>query len=398
MDLNLEKPRLAIMMLSLTLASCSNTPANSEKEDSDRQAHPVYQVFKATPQAVVLSTNYPAIIQGIENIDIRPKIDGYIEEIYIDEGDEVKKGQRLFKLFAPQYQLDLKTAKAAIITAGSEINNAKIALNRTKLLVDDGIISPYEFEIKRNDLDIKRAAMTQALSNQALARTNLAYTEVSSPVNGVVGGIPFRVGSLILSNSAQPLTTVSNIKSVFAYFSLNEKQLLEFSRTTKGTSLNEKVKNAPAVTLTLSDGTVFTEKGIIETVGGSINAATGAVSFRASFRNDNGLLRNGSSANINIPRSLSDAIVIPQKSAFEIQGKYFVYVVGKNDKLKRVEIGVLENAAGQFYVVSSGISPGNTIVYEGNSSIKDSLQIKPEIISKSRILSDLNSMPNNSTK
>ncbi|ASU34222.1 efflux RND transporter periplasmic adaptor subunit [Mucilaginibacter xinganensis] len=348
-----------------------------------------YQVFTIEAKDATLSNDYPATLQGEQNIEIRPKIDGFVEAIYVDEGTVVKKGQLLFKLNAPQYQQDVNNAIATINSAEAEVKSAQLLVNKTKPLVDKDIISPYELESDQFALNTKKASLAQARTSLANAKTNLGYTTITSPVNGVIGTLPYKVGSLVTSATTSPLTTVSNIDKVYAYFSLNEKQLLEFSRTVKGSTLKEKIANTPAVSLILSDGSNYTEHGKVETIAGLIDTQTGSASFRAAFPNPIRLLRSGSSASVRIPQPVKSGIFIPQRSAYELQGKHFVYVVDQTNTVKSVEVQIMDLLAGQYYVVTDGLKIGDKVVYDGNSSLKDAAQIKPEVMGADKVYQDL---------
>lgn len=338
------------------------------------QAYPVIEVIQ---QNTTLETDYPATLEGVQNVDIRPKIDGFIERIFVDEGATVKQGQPLFAINAPQYQQEVRTANAAIKSAEAEVNAAQLQYNKTKPLVEKDIISKYDLENAALTLTAKKAALAQAKASLVNAQTNLGYTTVTSPVNGVIGTIPYKVGALVSSNSQSPLTTVSNISKVYAYFSLNEKQLLDISRAYNGTNLADKIKKTPPVSLVLADGSVYNEKGKIETVSGQINTATGSSSLRATFANPLGLLRTGGSASIRIPQEVKNALLIPQKSTSDVQGKKFVYVLGDSNKVSNKPVEVMEATKGNFYVVKSGIKAGDKIVLEGFASLQDGAKIKP---------------------
>jgi membrane fusion protein, multidrug efflux system len=348
-----------------------------------------FPVFKATTHNTTLRSEYPATLQGQQNIEIRPKVDGFIEHIYIDEGATVKKGQLLFRLSAPQYEQEEKNALAAINSAEADVNTAKLQVEKTKPLVERHIISEYELKSAEDALKVKEAALQQAQTALANARTNVSYTTIASPVDGVAGMIPYKLGSLITSTTANPLTTVSNISKVYAYFSMNEKQLLDFSRTYKGSTLAEKLKQLPQVQLILSDKTDYPEKGRVEAIGGLINSETGAATFRASFPNPVGLIRSGGSAVVAIPVAFDNALLIPQRSTYELQGKRFVYRVD-GEKVISVEITTLPTAAGQYFVVTDGLKPGDTIVYEAGTPIPDGTTIKPDMQPEAQIYKDIN--------
>ncbi|GGH14333.1 efflux RND transporter periplasmic adaptor subunit [Mucilaginibacter phyllosphaerae] len=375
----------------LFLAACGGSQQQAGAPGAPGAAQPPagYPVFTVSAQNATLNTDYPATIQGVQNIEIRPKVDGYVEAIYVDEGSVVKKGQLLFKLNAPQYRQDVNNAAAAINSAEADVNSARLQVNKTKPLVEKDIISHYELETDVFTLNTKIAALAQARTTLANAKTNLGYTTITSPVNGVIGSIPYKIGSLVTGTTTNPLTTVSNIGKVYAYFSLNEKQLLEFSRTVKGNTIKQKIANTPAVSLILSDGSAYSEQGRIETIAGLIDTETGSASFRAAFPNPVGLLRSGGSATVRIPQQVKDGILIPQRSAYELQGKHFVYVVDKTDVVKSVEVKIMELAAGQYYVVTGGLKVGDRVVYDGNISLKDAAKIKPEAMAADKVYEDL---------
>jgi len=369
------------------LASCG------KKDDQAAQAAAAaqpkeYKVATLQPMTSTLYADYPASIQGQQNIEIRPRVEGYIDKIYVDEGAVVKKGQPLFKISAPQYEQEVRTATASIKSAEADVSAAKLAINKVKPLVEKEIISKYDLESAQYNYEAAMATLAQAKASLANARTNLGYTTVESPVNGVVGSIPFRLGSLVSSANADPLTTVSSIGNVYAYFAFNEKQLLGFTKDSSGT-LAQKIAKLPEVLLLLSDGSLYAEKGKIETINGLINTETGTVNIRARFPNQKGIIRSGSSTKVRIPQEVKDVIIIPQSATFELQDKRFAAVVDGNGKTKNTVITVLDNTIGNFYVVQSGLKAGDQIVLEGVANLKDATQIKPKIESAETVYATL---------
>lgn len=388
--MNFRKEIVQLMLIGLgpvILMSCGGSKPQAQA--AGPQAAPSFQVFTIDEQSATLNSDYPATLQGKQNIEIRPKVDGFIDKIYIDEGSVVKKGQVLFTISAPQYQQDVLNYAAAISSAEADVSSAQLQVNKARPLVEKDIISHYELEAAEYTLQARKAALAQAKANLANAKTNQGYTTITSPVDGVVGALPYKNGSLVSSTNTNPLTTISNIGQVYAYFSLNEKQLLDFSRTYPGTTLNEKLSHMPAVSLLLSDGSEYPEKGKIETVNGLIDTETGSASFRATFPNPVGLLRSGNSARVRIPKQITQGILIPQRSNYELQGKHFVYVVDQNNVVKSTEIGIMNIAAGQYYVVTSGLKAGDKVVYDGTSSLKDSTKITADVMSTDKVYQDL---------
>lgn len=348
-----------------------------------------YPIVTLENQSTTLETDYPATLEGIQNIDIRPKVDGFIAQIYVDEGAVVKKGQLLFSINAPQYEQLVRTASASISSAEADVNAAQLQVNKTRPLVEKDIISKYDLDAAQLTLQSKRAALAQAKAELANARVNLSYTKITSPVDGVIGSIPFKTGSLVSPTGAQPLTTVSNISKVYAYFSLNEKQLLDFSKTYKGADLAAQMKNIPAVSLVLADGSTYAENGKIESINGLINTSTGSATLRATFTNPSKILRSGASASVRIPQQIDNAILIPQKSTVDIQGKKFVYLAEGDSTVKNTEIEIMEIPKGNFYVVTKGLKAGDKIVLEGFQSLKDGSKIKADVKKPDSVYADL---------
>ena len=367
---------IAILLLLSSAHSCKNnsTPAETAAQPEAIVSYPVLTV---AIKNITLFTDYPATIQGQQNIEIRPKIDGYVEKIYVDEGATVKKGQKLFHINAPQYEQEVRTAQADIKIAEAAVNAARMQVEKVRPLVEKDIISKYELENAQYSLEGRQAALAQAQARLANAKTNLGYTSITSPVDGVVGTIPYRLGSLVSSNTAQPLTTVSSIGNVFAYFSMNEKEALALSRTTKGSNNVERLASLPPVILILADGSEYTEKGKIEAASGLISTQTGSVSVRATFPNPGNFILSGATGKVRLPQHIDSALLVPQKATYELQGKRFVYQVDQNNNIKSTEIKILEGGNGQFFVVQGGLNPGDRIVLEGIDGLRDGVQILP---------------------
>jgi membrane fusion protein (multidrug efflux system) len=380
---------LSILAASIIIASCGNKNDQSAQAGGAPQVKE-YKTLTLQPKSTTLNTDYPASIQGQQNIEIRPRVEGYIDRIFVDEGAVVKKGQALFKISAPEYEQQVRTAEASIKSAQADLSTAKLAVNKVKPLVERGIISKYELESAQYTYESALASLAQANASLVNARTNLGYTTVTSPVDGVIGSIPFRLGSLVSSGTTDPLTTVSSIGNVYAYFALNEKALLDFTKTDNSdASLEQKIKKMPAVSLLLADGSSYNEKGRIETINGLINTETGSVNIRARFPNTKGIIRSGSSTTIRIPNEVKDVLLVPQSATFELQDKIFAVTVGKDGKTKNANITVLENPAGNYYVVTSGLQSGDQFVLEGVASLKDGTQIKPQNQNAETVYADL---------
>ena len=356
-------------LAALLFASCGQKSQNIGEAGND------YAVVTLQPKDVELNTAYPATIKGMQDIEIRPKVSGYLTQLLVDEGATVRKGQPLFKIDDVQYRAAVNQAIASVNVVKANINTQKLTVENKKMLHSKQIISDYDLQTAINQLASLEAQLQQAEAALQSARDNLRYCTVTSPGDGVVGVIPYRVGSLVSASSAQPLTTVSSINEMYVYFSMTEKQLLALTREQGG--LNEAMKNMPPVTLVLSDGTTYSETGKVSTISGVIDPQTGAVQMRATFSNVQHVLRSGGTGSVLMPNNQKGAIVIPQKATYEIQNKKFVYVVDNKNKVQSREIEVLVQNDGQNYVVSSGLKAGERIVVDGVNKLKNGMDIKP---------------------
>jgi len=322
-------------------------------------------VKKVKVQDAVVNKEYSVNLEGQQNVEIRPKVSGFIQKIFVDEGQSVKKGQLLFKLETQSLSQDAEAAKA-------RINVAQVEVDRLIPLVERNIISKVQ-------LETAKANLAQAKSNYSSIVANINYANITSPVNGVIGSLPYREGSLVSSLIVEPLTTVSDTKMVRAYFSMNEKELLDFSRTYEGQTMQEKINKIPEVSLVLVDNSNYEHKGKIETISGLINQRTGSTECRAVFSNPEGILRSGGSGFIKIPYTEKNIVLIPQIAVFEIQGKYHVFVVGENNKVNSRVVSV-KGTSELNYIISNGLKEGELVVVEGVSKLAEGQEIAPKNI------------------
>lgn len=372
---------LTVVLLLLT--SCTDKKAN--KKEIIRP----YPVLTLETQNTELYSDFPATLQGEQTVEIRPKIDGYIEQILIDEGATVTKGQVLFRISNPQYEESVRNAEAAISSAKADVATAKLQVEKTRPLVEKDIISKYELESAQLMLKMKQAALDQAKTALANAKTNLGYTSVTSPVNGVVGLIPYKVGSLINATTPNPLTTVSKMGKVYAYFSFSEKQILSLMTSFPGKSLQESLTKLPSVTLLLSDGTEYSLKGRIEIASGLVDRHTGSVVLRATFDNPLKVIRSGGSGTVRISQQVTNAILIPQRSTYELQNKTFVFVVDSKQMVLSRAVDIKNISGKGVYVVKNGLKVGERIVLKNAATLKDSTIINPISVTNKEAYSEI---------
>ncbi len=335
---------------------------------------PEYAVTTLSSSDVELKSSYPAVIKGKQDIEIRPQVSGFITRLCVDEGSVVHKGQTLFTIDAVQYQEAVNVARAAVNVAKANLATAQLTAENKRELAKSNIIGSYDLQLAENSLLSSKASLSQAKAQLVSAQKNLSYTRVTSPSNGVVGSIPFRVGSLVSPSGVTPLTTVSDISEMYAYFSLTERQLLAL--TANGDSPKEILKNMPDIELKMIDGTMYSETGKVETMSGVIDQTTGSVSLRAKFPNKRQTLRSGGTGSVLIPYKMNNCIVIPQKATYEVQDKKYVYVVDSKSIVKNTIVEIFSLDDGQNYVVTSGLKVGDKIVTEGVGTLKDGMQIK----------------------
>jgi len=370
---------LGLVLMAFATFSCSQKQQGGAAGGAAGQVKE-YPVIAVAQQSTTLFKDYASKLEGQQTVEIRSKIAGYIEKIMVDEGALVKKGQVLFRLNANDLQASVRSAEASVKVAEADVNSASINLEKTKPLVEKNIISKFELESVNSILKAKEAQLAQAKANLENAKANLQYTVITSPADGTIGTFPYRVGSLISSTSAEPLTTVSNTQKMYAYFSLNEKEFLTLTKGLEGKTLQEKFKNLPDVSLILADNSVYETPGRIETASGLVDQTTGAVNIRATFPNTGGLLRSGGSGSVRIPQFVDSAIIIPQKTTYELQGKYFVYQVGADNKVHNTEIQILVGNLKDSYVVTNGLKVGDQIVLQGIASLRNDTEIKPKLV------------------
>jgi len=373
---------LTILLIGVFLFSC--TEKKTLKTDPPKE----YSVLKLQPRATTTFSDFPATMQGENIVEIRPMVDGYLESIYVKEGATVKKGQLLFKIKNPIYDQAVVTANAAIKIALADVNTAKMDVEKVRPLVEKEIVSKYELESAAFTLQSKEAALAQAYATLANARTNLGYTTLHSPQNGIIGSIPYKIGALVSSTSPSPLTILANTGNVFAYFSWNEKQLLSFMSKIVGNTLQEKLNHLPPVALLLADGSEYTEKGKLETASGLISTETGTASFKAIFPNPKGFIHSGASAVVRLHQTLDDALLIPQSASYELQDKRFVYALFDNNRIISRAIESKPTNDGQFLIVTSGLKKGDRVVLNG-LNLKDSTLITPRYVKTDSIYSQL---------
>lgn len=376
------KAKLIILISSITLLQNCTKAAEGTNAAPPAPKLPVYTV---TTSPATIYQEFPTALEGKNNVEIRSQVDGYLDKIYVEEGAYVRSGQALFKIDSRAYGEQMNMANANLQVANANIQKAKVEVDRLEPLVSAKVVSEVQLRTAKANYAAAVAAASQARASVGGAKINVGFTTITAPVSGYIGRIPYKKGSLISRTDPSPLTLLSDISEIYAYFSLSELDFIGFQKKYSGATLNEKLKNMPMVDLVIADNSTYPEKGKMSIVDGQFDKTTGAISVRAVFPNANGALRTGNTGRIRMPQLMSNALIIPQESTFEIQDKTYVYVVGNDQKVTSKPI-TISGKTENYYFISDGVKAGEKIVYVGLGSLKDGVSIKSKNISSDSLL------------
>ena len=361
---------LMVVAMAVILVSCGGKGGGMPNFGDNE-----FPVQSAQTKDASMQTTYPATIKGVQDVEIRPKASGFITRVCVKEGQAVGVGQLLFVIDNETYQAAVRQAQASVNTATAQCNTAKLTYENNQKLFEQNVIGQYELESAKNAYASAQAQLSLAKATLASAKEQLSFCFVKSPAAGVIASLPYKVGAMVSANSVPALTTVSNISSMEVYFSMTEKDMLELSKTAGGTQAA--INAIPPVKLQLADGTVYGHEGKVTKASGVIDASTGSVQLIAHFPNPERLLKSGGSGSIVISKNDNSAIIIPQSCVSEVQDKKFVYVLGKDNKVKYTEITVDPQTDGLNFIVRSGLKPGDKYVTNGITKLSDGMEIVP---------------------
>jgi membrane fusion protein, multidrug efflux system len=362
----------AIGLSFLLFSSCQG-----DKKGAHAPAAPqTFSELTLGPRSTTIYNDFPATIEGIEIVQLRPMVDGYLEKIFAPEGANVSKGELLFQIQNPVYEQAVVTAKAAVTSAQANVDAAKMNVDKVRPLVEKDIVSKYELDAAQYTLQSQIAALDEANAALHNAQTNVGYTTLRSPITGVMGSIPYKIGDLISSTTSSPLTSLSRIDQVFAYFALSEKQLLNLSNRVPGATLQDKLDHLPQVSLVLADGSQYPQKGRLMTASGFISPGAGTVSLKAQFVNPTGIIHSGASTVVRIPRTIDTALLVPQSATYQLQDKIFVYEVIDSNRVISLPITGTPTNDGKYLVVTEGLKRGDRILLNG-FNLRDSTAVIP---------------------
>jgi membrane fusion protein (multidrug efflux system) len=321
--------------------------------------------------------DYPAAIEGAVDLEIRPQVSGSLDKIYVNEGAQVSKGQILFKINEQPFKEALNNAKASLMSAKAAQSNAQLEIDKLTPLVANKVVSEYQLKSAKATYESALANVEQAKAAVSTANINLGYTLIKAPVSGFVGRLPKKQGSLVSNTDLAPLTLLSDAHEVHIYFSLSEEDFIGFNTNYAGKSMTDRINHLPAVSLVLTDNTVYAQQGKIDMVDGQFDKSTGSISLRATFPNSKGLLRSGNTGRIRLGLVHADALVVPQSATVEMQDKIFVFTVADSNKVRKMPI-TISGKSGPNYLVKDGIKAGDQIVLSGLDRLKEGEVIKPE--------------------
>lgn len=352
--------------ISLALLSCKqNQPAESTGE--------TFKTLQVVPASVTLTNTYSASIRGRQDIKIIPRVDGYLTDILIKEGDRVRKGQTLFIIDQTAFKAALQAAQANVAVGEAGVSTAQLTYDSKKALHDKKIISNYDLISAENALKTAKAQLQQARAQEESARNNLSFTVIQSPSDGVAGKIPYRKGDYVGPSIPSGLTVVADNSQMYIYFSMAERQIMELLHRHK--NMEQAIANMPEIQLQLSDASIYPHNGKIESISGVIDPATGTASIRAVFPNQGGLLLSGGAGSVIIPYQSHNVMIIPQEATFEIQDKTYVYkIINGVATSAIVTVDKINN--GKEYIVTGGLTPGDLIIAEGAGLVQEGTQVK----------------------
>ena len=355
-----------ILFIGIWLTACSG----QDEKKTDESA-PTLPVIELTRQDATLDHDYASDLEAVQNVEVRARVAGYLDNILVDEGQAVHKGQLLFQLNPTEYQVEVDRARSSLESATAEKQSAEVEMGRVKLLVDKNVISPSELKLARAKMATAQSTIDGAKAALTKARFHVSLTSIRAPFDGVINRLPFKRGSLI--DEGALLTSISDLRQMYAYFNVSEKEYLSFVKKRR----DPEKATVREVELLLADDSMYPYKGKIETTETEFEDNSGTIAFRATFPNPKRLLRHGATGKIRLSTDVDDAILVPQKAVFEVQDKNFVYVVGPNNRV-RTRSFVPRSRVDQLYVVQSGLKPGERVVYEGIQSLKDGMTIIPK--------------------
>lgn len=370
-NMKMKNVIITSIILTLILSSCADKP------QAPIATAPILPVAAIKIENTVTDSEYPASIQGKVDVEIRPQVSGNLDKVYVDEGAYVTKGQTLFKINERPFREQLNNALANLHGAEAALINAQLEVDKLTPLVQNKVVSDYQLKSAKSSYRIAASNIEQAKAIVESARINLGYTKVAASVSGYIGRLPKKQGSLVSASDVEPLTTLSDVHEVVAYFSLSETDFINFKSQYPGNTISDKIKKLPPVTLILADNNAYPQTGKIDMVDGQFDKTTGAITLRATFPNASGTLRSGNTGKIRLGIQHDDAILVPQSATIEMQDKIFVFTLNKENKVNKMPITVI-GKSGTNYLIKDGVKSGDQIVLSGIDKLQEGQLIQPQ--------------------
>ena len=377
-----KKLRNRVVRISVVIGMCIpvlfyGCGPEKDGKNAAMKEKPALPVMTVKLSDATVTTFYSALLEGKVNVEIRPQVDGTLQTIYVDEGSLVKAGQSLFKIEDRVYREQYNSALASQHAAEAKLVVARLDEEKLVPLVQNKVISEIQLKTATANTHAAQAATEQAKAATRSVLVNLDYTVIKAPVSGYIGKIPLRLGSLVSKNQSAWLTLLSDVSEVYAYFSISENDFMRFRQRYAGASLQEKLRQLPPVSLLLSDGTRYTEKGVIGSISGQFDQTTASVRIRAVFPNSHGFLRSGNTGKVVMESQFHNALLVPQAATVELQDKIFVFFLDTGNKVRQ-QVVTVSGKSGNNYIVSAGLKPGDTIVTAGIDKLKGGMVINPQ--------------------
>jgi membrane fusion protein (multidrug efflux system) len=363
---------ILVAFIAITIYGCSPKPQQAAAPLAP--SLPVATVLAGTQTTY---QEYPASIEGAVNVEVRPQVAGALDKVFVDEGAYVTAGEPLFKINDQPYRAQLNNALAAQHAAEGAMLSSQLEVDKLTPLVQYKVVSDYQLKTAKAAYQTAKANVEQAKANVATAQINVGYTTIKASVNGYIGRLLKKQGSLVAPTDPEALTQLSDVHNVHVYFSLSEQDFINFKEQNPGGTLGDKLKHLPAVSLVLTDNTEYAQQGKIDMIDGQFNKTTGAITLRATFANAQGLLRSGNTGRVKLGLEHKDALVVPESATVELQDKVFVFSVADSNKVKKSPITII-GKSGNNYLVKDGIKAGDQIVLSGFDHLQEGTVIHPE--------------------
>lgn len=373
---NFATTLISAALLLVLACSCHSTAG---KDSGPTAETPAAQVISLDTTTTLTYKDYPGMLEGRVNVEIRPQVDGYLDKIFVDEGAYVEAGQALFRIQQLPYQEQLNQAQANLSASEAAFMNAQLEVEKMTPLVQNKVVSEIQLKSVQAAQQIAKAHVAQAKAALATAQINLDYTTIKAPVSGYIGRLPKKTGSLVGRADAQPLTLLSDVQEVYAYFAMGETDFIRFKAAYPGENLKDKLSRLPAVSLVLADNSLYSLQGRIDMIDGQFDKRTGAITLRASFPNPQGLLRSGNSGKVRLAQAHRGALVVPQEATLEVQDKVFVYAVNDSNTISKQALSII-GKSGTNYLVGQGLKAGDRIVFSNLDHLQEGGKIIPKLV------------------